>query len=1279
MSNRRLRIAQLNMNKRNESFSHLAALMHQERVNMAFLQEPPQKIDNVHLKVYTHRQNAKSRGQVAMAKGPGAVAHEILDLSLNRDIMAVRLPLYGITLLNIYCQPLENVKRDIEKFEAYMTEIQNIVAMSETNLVIFMDANAKHLNWHSGVANNIACRKGKILQEVMTKHKFSRATLKDTPTYRYKGAGAQDSFSTIDLCFHSGDVKIKQVRWVDTTGFSDHNMIVFDIDLPPQKRISFPVWNKADTKAIENVISNCQGSINQLENISQKFETTTYCLKKIQDNLIPVKNVAANRVCPWWDESIELALTTTKKLSKYVIKYSSEPSPPVPIENANKRKQEITQHLKNEITQKRNRYSNDILKDSSKFWKLINGEKESKMLIVGASEMYEYLQQSFNEHPTPTFAPLHAQPKTATGVSYTTFEVKKLISSLKNVARGPDGIYSKFLKTFNCSITPIVTHLINDMFIKRTFPDMGQIASIKAIRKPKADSNLPLKKRCRAIAIFSHLAKLLEKAFFTSLKKIISEPDIGSQATESLLAQFWERVKQNENNNRCQYAIFLDIEAAFNAACHEPIYKQLVKLGCDDLHLDIYKSYNSRRMLEWYDDKGKCQHHKLSRGTYQGAIMASFGFTLFMREFKERFLSRISQNVYFSSYVDDVVIVVDAESDPQAQCLMAEALKFSKEIATEMGIGIAENKTQILDLNKTKNPLWGDLQKYRTTQATLLGLTFNEIKSIQFNHHMTTLGKEVCKEIDAFEQRFSNQYGRNPLFWQLLWKQKWEPKLLYAAPVWGQDLLKKENVDQDVSYRNMRRCHQKTLEFITKAAKGTRYETLLMLAGELSLKEKIRLASIREHIQREDLEKVRELLQEDFICTDTKRKIDRMYTLSEGVEDERTWVHVNAIKVTNHLGVAWVCRRSNDTATTHSFTGPAQWNWKIGVLYGIKKAIESANEKEILTISVNRLVLEILQSENALFQGHLNEINDVILRRNVYVNFVPSGSGNLQNLLDGDDCREAAATEAAQQHQSSVEVRYLSKKQLKEVAFQHLFNAQRDEWLANETMARTSYSTQCAREFLTKDTITPLTSKKKFHATITKFITGNGVIFQQYAQKIGSSRHLPRHKCFCQKTDTPRHRLLECEEFSEERSTFLTSVRKRNVTMNQLASMAKIHNNSLIQFMLAIQNKHFNIEKKRNAAPKDDNNTQKLRDAERYSRYQKAIRKAGIKRMTPHYDHSYARPSNSSEPYEHPRNRSIDEGAIIESTPQSNFLITKSSHMVQDPTQRPDSDPPDPP
>lgn len=173
--------------------------------------------------------------------------------------------------------------------------------------------------------------------------------------------------------------------------------------------------------------------------------------------------------------------------------------------------------------------------------------------------------------------------------------------------------------------------------------------------------------------------------------------------------------------------------------------------------------------------------------------------------------------------------------------------------------------------------------------------------------------------------------------------------------------------------------------------------------------------------------------------------------------------------------------------------------------------------------------------------------------------------------------------------------------------------------------------------------------------------------------------NLPGYKCYCQETDTPRHRLLECEKFSEERNAFLTAIRKRNINMNQLASMAKNQNSSLIQFMLAIQNKHFNMEKKNSATSKDVNNKQRTNGAERLMRYRRIVREAGTRRLTPHCDHSYAKPPDFSGGPQNQSNQAMDEIVLIEPAPQPIPSLAELTSMRRGPAQRPDSDPPDPP
>lgn len=137
---------------------------------------------------------------------------------------------------------------------------------------------------------------------------------------------------------------------------------------------------------------------------------------------------------------------------------------------------------------------------------------------------------------------------------------------------------------------------------------------------------MELKKQFRAISVYDIDIKIINEVINQMTTSQLKDPKIGRMSTEELWSQFWERIQLNKSREYKQIAIFLDVEAAFNAASHPPILEQLRKQGIDKRLFKVHQNYLKDRKIEWKDSKEVRYEKDLTRGTFQGASLASFHF-----------------------------------------------------------------------------------------------------------------------------------------------------------------------------------------------------------------------------------------------------------------------------------------------------------------------------------------------------------------------------------------------------------------------------------------------------------------------------------------------------------------------------------------------------------------------------------------------------------------------------------------------------------------------------
>ena len=201
-------------------------------------------------------------------------------------------------------------------------------------------------------------------------------------------------------------------------------------------------------------------------------------------------------------------------------------------------------------------------------------------------EVLTYQQKFENDHFQDINSP-HEDPNSVIiNLDFTLQELKDCISSRKNSASGLDKLSYSMLKHMSDSTLGIWLTLFDRIWKEDSFQREWKLACVIPLQKKNKDPSDP--KSYRPISLTSHPGKLLEGMVKARLERYLESRNIinpfqsgfrKGRSTIDQLVRLQHDVLNSKNRERSVVAIFQDLEAAFDLACHSGILYKLKQCG----------------------------------------------------------------------------------------------------------------------------------------------------------------------------------------------------------------------------------------------------------------------------------------------------------------------------------------------------------------------------------------------------------------------------------------------------------------------------------------------------------------------------------------------------------------------------------------------------------------------------------------------------------------------------------------------------------------------------
>ena len=346
--------------------------------------------------------------------------------------------------------------------------------------------------------------------------------------------------------------------------------------------------------------------------------------------------------------------------------------------------------------------------------------------------------------------------------------VEKKLSCLKvNKAAGPFDPNTRIIKIFAKYFARPLTHIFNESFACRLFPDIWKVSKVCGIPKSKPCCSVDL---LRPIALTSTLSKIQESYatewIYEDVKDEISEFQFGglpgTSAVQALIYLMHKWHLALHTPGRAIRIVFLDFRKAFDLVDHNKLLETLMNIGVRPALVGWFSSYLHGRSQFTSFQGEKSDVQKIKGGVPQGSKLGPLAFILKINNLPQITIPNerewqcdASEDQDTVMFVDDTTLSeiinmtqhVSGSSIGNTQRNVNKVVDFAKE--ERMDLNGKKCKEMLIDFRRYKTEIppitLNDNQISRVKSYKLLGLWLDD--DLKWNTNTEYIIKKGAKRL----------------------------------------------------------------------------------------------------------------------------------------------------------------------------------------------------------------------------------------------------------------------------------------------------------------------------------------------------------------------------------------------------------------------------------------------------------------------------------------------------------------------------------------------------
>lgn len=602
---------------------------------------------------------------------------------------------------------------------AALQEMSDIFCSLKSPVLIMGDFNCHHQTWGCGVNKSDGVRLLQILDD------NNLCVLNTgTPTRRTK---PNELPSAVDLSICSPSLALS-LTWsvfsASTLG-SDHFPLViaspdkYPISEKRPPRLKYRLGG-ADWEKFKQVL---EVKVSQLPEILHGGEddcsrALALCMLEVADEIFPVKSSRTNNLPmpPWWNTECSYAVRRRKEAEREYGEDMSE-------ENLNKLTgiiNETRDFLRERKFEGWRSFCASLSPRTcpSEVWSNIKRFRNAFNQNRRGVQLSPALADDFLDRLAPATAPeknslmpccaLYPGIKESNSLNlpFSLYELKGVLSSVKDSCPGEDGIPYAFFSNMGDSSLLYYLEIINSIMISGNIPTSWRTQEIVPILKPNKSPDDPA--AYRPIALSLVIAKIAEHLVKNRLEwhiernNLLSISQYGfrkSKSTIDSLSIFTTDINLAFSNNLSVVAAFLDVSAAYDNVIIAVLKNKLMKLQVPSILVNFIINILSVRFIFVVTNQGSRLSRTVYKGLPQGSVLSPLLYNIYTHDL-EAFLNGI---VSVLQYADDLLIYSINMSIPTACNSLTESLTSLKAWLDNNGLDLSANKSSVVVFSRKRD------------------------------------------------------------------------------------------------------------------------------------------------------------------------------------------------------------------------------------------------------------------------------------------------------------------------------------------------------------------------------------------------------------------------------------------------------------------------------------------------------------------------------------------------------------------------------------------------